>query len=426
MPEDNPKEPTLEAVLAAQNLQAAWLAVKANGGAPGVDKMDMEQSVRHLREHWARIREKLLAGTYVPGAVRAVKIPKANGGERELGIPNIVDRVIQQAIHQVLSPVWEPEFSDHSHGFRPRRSAHDAVKAARGYVKEGKTWVVDIDLKSFFDQVNHDKLMHQLRGRIGDKRMRALIGGYLRAPMQQPDGSKEKRSKGTPQGGPLSPLLANIYLDPLDKELEKRGVSFVRYADDIAIFASSERSAERIYQGVVAWIEKHLKLEVNRDKSGTGPTGKSSLLGFRIFEDGKVGVSPKSVERLKTKVRQLWEARQSLTSEQLRDQWQRYIRGWWNYFKLADWQREVTNLSGWIRRHMRKCFWLRWKTPRGRINAMKRLGVRGRALGQGYSSRGAWPMARHPAVQQALKNRVLKRYGFIIPWEVASASGVGR
>lgn len=426
MPEDNPKEPTLEAVLAVQNLQAAWLAVKANGGAPGVDKMDMEQSVRHLREHWARIREKLLAGTYVPGAVRAVKIPKANGGERELGIPNIVDRVIQQAIHQVLSPVWEPEFSDHSHGFRPRRSAHDAVKAARGYVKEGKTWVVDIDLKSFFDQVNHDKLMHQLRGRIGDKRMRALIGGYLRAPMQQPDGSKEKRSKGTPQGGPLSPLLANIYLDPLDKELEKRGVSFVRYADDIAIFASSERSAERIYQGVVAWIEKHLKLEVNRDKSGTGPTGKSSLLGFRIFEDGKVGVSPKSVERLKTKVRQLWEARQSLTSEQLRDQWQRYIRGWWNYFKLADWQREVTNLSGWIRRHMRKCFWLRWKTPRGRINAMKRLGVRGRALGQGYSSRGAWPMARHPAVQQALKNRVLKRYGFIIPWEVASASGVGR
>lgn len=426
MPEDNPKEPTLEAVLAAQNLQAAWLVVKANGGAPGVDKMDMEQSVRHLREHWARIREKLLAGTYVPGAVRAVKIPKANGGERELGIPNIVDRVIQQAIHQVLSPVWEPEFSDHSHGFRPRRSAHDAVKAARGYVKEGKTWVVDIDLKSFFDQVNHDKLMHQLRGRIGDKRMRALIGGYLRAPMQQPDGSKEKRSKGTPQGGPLSPLLANIYLDPLDKELEKRGVSFVRYADDIAIFASSERSAERIYQGVVAWIEKHLKLEVNRDKSGTGPTGKSSLLGFRIFEDGKVGVSPKSVERLKTKVRQLWEARQSLTSEQLRDQWQRYIRGWWNYFKLADWQREVTNLSGWIRRHMRKCFWLRWKTPRGRINAMKRLGVRGRALGQGYSSRGAWPMARHPAVQQALKNRVLKRYGFIIPWEVASASGVGR
>jgi RNA-directed DNA polymerase len=426
MPEDNPREATLEAVLAAANLQAAWLAVKANGGAPGVDKMDMEQSARHLREHWGSMREKLLAGTYVPGAVRAVKIPKANGGERQLGIPNITDRVIQQAIHQVLSPVWEPEFSDHSHGFRPGRSAHDAVRAAQAYVQEGKTWVVDIDLKNFFDQVDHDKLMHLLRGRIEDKRMRALIGAYLRAPMQQPDGRKEKRWKGTPQGGPLSPLLANIYLDPLDKELEKRGVNFVRYADDIAIFASSQRSAERIYEGVVAWIEKHLKLEVNREKSGVGPSGKSSLLGFRLFEDGRVGVSPKSVEKMKAKVRRLWEARQSLTSEQLRDQWQSYIRGWWNYFKLADWQREVTDLSGWIRRHIRKCYWLRWKTPRGRINALKRLGVRGRALGQGYSRRGAWPMARHPTLQQALKNRVLNRYGLSVPWEVASAPGVGR
>lgn len=329
MPEDNPREATLEAVLAAENLQAAWLAVKANGGAPGVDKMDMEQSARHLREHWGVIREKLLAGTYVPGAVRAVSIPKANGGERQLGIPNIVDRVIQQAIHQVLSPVWEPEFSDHSHGFRPGRSAHDAVRAAQAHVKEGKTWVVDIDLKSFFDQVDHDKLMHLLRSKVEDKRMRALIGAYLRAPMQYPDGHKEKRWKGTPQGGPLSPLLANIYLDPLDKELEKRGVAFVRYADDIAIFASSQRSAERIYEGVVAWIEKQLKVEVNRDKSGVGPSGGSSLLGFRLFEDGRVGVSPKSMEKMKAKVRQLWDARQSLTSEQLRDQWQRYIRGWW-------------------------------------------------------------------------------------------------
>lgn len=383
--------------------------------------MDIERSARHLREHGEIIRQKLLAGTYVPGAVRAVKIPKANGGERQLGIPNITDRVIQQAIHQVLSPVWETEFSDHSYGFRPRRSAHDAVKAASGYVKEGKTWVVDIDLKNFFDQVDHDKLMHLLRGKIEDKRMRALIGAYLRAPMQHPDGSKSKRWKGTPQGGPLSPLLANIYLDPLDKELEKRGVSFVRYADDIAIFASSQRSAERIYEGIAEWIEKHLKVEVNRDKSGVGPTGNSSLLGFRIYEDGKVGVSPKAIEKLKAKVRNLWDARQSLTSEQLRDQWQRYIRGWWNYFSLAERRWEVTDLSGWIRRHMRKCFWLRWKTPRGRINALRRLGVKGRSLGNGYSRRGAWPMARHFVMNQALKNKVLTRYGFIIPWEVAPA-----
>ncbi len=310
------------------------------------------------------------------------------------------------------------------------------MKAASAYVKEGKTWVVDIDLKKWpacfervrqavsatlwlFDQVDHDKLMHLLRSNVEDKSLRALIGAYLRAPMQNADGSKVKRSKGTPQGGPISPLLANIYLHPLDKELEKRGVSFVRYADDIAIYASSQRSAERIYESVVEWIEKHLKLEVNRDKSGVGPSGGSSLLGFRVHEDGRVGVSPKAVEKLKERVRQMWNARQRLTSEQLRDQWQRHIRGWWNYFRLADWQREVTDLSGWIRRHMRKCFWLRWKTPKGRINAMKRLGVRGRALGQGYSGRGAWPMALHPTVQQALSNAKLTKYGFIIPWQAA-------
>ncbi len=426
MPEDETREAALETVLAVGNLRAAWLAVKANDGAPGVDRMDMEQSARHLREHGETIRAKLLTGDYKPGAVRAVKIPKANGGERQLGIPNIVDRMIQQAIHQVLSPLWEADFSDHSYGFRPGRSAHDAVKAAAEHVRAGKTWVVDIDLKNFFDQVDHDKLMHLLRGRVGDKRLRALIGAYLRAPMQESDGRKVKRWKGTPQGGPLSPLLANIYLDPLDKELEKRGVSFVRYADDIAIFAGSERSAERIYESVVAWIEKNLKLEVNRDKSGVGPSGESSLLGFRLFEDGRVGVSPKAVEKLKDRVRQMWDAGRSLTSEQLRDQWQRYIRGWWNYFRLADWRREVTDLSGWIRRHMRKCFWLRWKTPRGRINRLKRLGIKGRSLGQGYSGRGAWPMARHPVLQQALNNRTLARYGFIIPWQVATAPGAPR
>jgi RNA-directed DNA polymerase len=426
MPEDKPRNATLETVLAEENMRAAWLVVKTNDGAPGVDKMDMEQSARHLREHWENIRTRLLEGVYKPGAVRAVKIPKANGGERQLGIPNITDRLIQQAIHQVLSPVWEPDFSENSHGFRPNRSAHDAVRAAAGYVKEGKTWVVDIDLKNFFDQVDHDKLMHRLRSKIEDKKLRALIGAYLRAPMQEADGKKTKRWKGTPQGGPLSPLLANIYLDPLDKELEKRGLSFVRYADDIAIFASSQRSAERIYEGAVAWIEKHLKLEVNREKSGVGSSGTGNLLGFRIFENGSLGVSPKAINKLKERVRQMWDARQSLTSEQLRDQWQRYIRGWWNYFQLADWQREVTNLSGWIRRHIRKCFWIRWKTPRGRINALKRLGVKGRALGLGYTGRGAWATARTPAVQQALSNKTLTNHGFIIPWQVATTTGATR
>jgi group II intron reverse transcriptase/maturase len=280
---------------------------------------------------------------------------------------------------------------------------------------------VDIDLKSFFDRVNHDRLMHQVAGKVRDKRLLRLIGDYLRAPMQHADGSQEERRQGTPQGGPLSPLLANIYLHPLDKELEKRGLSFVRYADDIAIFASSKRAAERIMESVVKWIEKELKVEVNGEKSGSGPSEGSALLGFRLYGDGRIGVSPKAIEKLKNKVRELWEARQNRTSEQLRDQWQQYIRGWWNYFALAEWRREVEDLSGWIRRHMRKCFWLRWKTPVGRLKALRRLGVRGRALGNAYCSNGGWVMAIHPTLQQALKNKVLARYGFIIPWVFAGA-----
>lgn len=421
MPEETTKEPTLERVLGKDNLHAAWLAVKANSGAPGVDGMDIGTTAVHLRQHWEKIEAKLHSGDYQPGAVRAVDIPKSNGGTRTLGIPNVLDRMIQQAIHLVMSPVWEPDFSEHSHGFRPGRSAHDAVREAQAFIQAGKTWVVDIDLKSFFDQVNHDKLMGLVARKVKDKKLLRLIGDYLRAPLRQPDGSQQKRHQGTPQGGPLSPLLANIYLDPLDKELEQRGLAFVRYADDIAIFASSQRSAQRIYENVVEWIEKHLKVEVNREKSGSGPCDRSSLLGFRLQSDGSIGIAPKAITKLKGKVRELWDARQSLTSEQLRDQWTAYIRGWWNYFQLADWRREVQDLSGWIRRHMRKCFWLRWKTPRGRLNALKRLGVKGRGLGNAWCAKGAWSMARHVVLQQSLKNKTLEKYGFIIPWNFAAA-----
>ena len=412
---------TMERVLQEENLRAAWVAVRRNDGAPGVDGRDITDSREYIRQHWPELATKLQNGCYTPGAVRSVNIPKASGGTRTLGIPNVLDRVIQQAIHQQLSPVWEPEFSDHSYGFRPNRSAHDAVRAGQRYVSAGKHWVVDLDLKSFFDRVNHDLLMHLVARKIRDKRLLGLIGDYLRAPMQTTEGRQPKRQQGTPQGGPLSPLLANIYLDPLDKELEKRGLSFVRYADDIAIFVSSQRSAERVLASVIAWIEKHLKVEVNRDKSGSGPSDRSSLLGFRLYADQRLGVAPKAIQQFKQKVRELWEARQNRTSKQLRDQWLRYSHGWWNYFQLADWRREVTNLSGWIRRHIRKCFWLRWRTPLGRINALRRLGVSGRALGLGYCRRGAWAMATHARVQQALNNHTLTRYGFILPWSFAAA-----
>lgn len=418
---ENTEAVTIESVLQAENLKAAWRTVATNRGAAGVDGMDVKQTREHLRVHWNGIAGKLTAGQYRPAAIRAVEIPKPQGGTRQLGIPNVQDRVILQAIHQKLSPLWEAVFSEHSFGFRPGRSAHEAIRAAQGHIQGGKTWAVDIDLKSFFDEVNHDRLMRLVGEKVRDKPLLRLIGSYLRAPMQAADGSKEKRQKGTPQGGPLSPLLANIYLDALDRELEKRGLSFIRYADDIAIFCSSERAAARVLESVVKWIEKHLKVPVNREKSRSGPTDESSLLGFRLYKDGRIGVSPKSVAKLKGKVRELWEARQSLTSKQLRDQWQRYILGWWNYFKLADRLWEVRDITGWIRRHMRKCFWLRWKTPRGRINALKRLGVNRRAQGIGYTGLGAWRVARLWAMNQALSNKTLKRYGFIIPWDSVEA-----
>ena len=280
---------------------------------------------------------------------------------------------------------------------------------------------MDLDLKSFFDQVDHDILMRRVAQQVRDKTLLKLIGSYLCAPTQGHEGTRTPRSKGVPQGGPLSPLLANIYLDPLDKELEKRGVAFVRSADDIAIYAGSERAARRILESLIGWLRRELKLEVNPEKSGVGPTDQSALLGFRLYGDGRLGVAPRTVQRFKERVREMWEARQSKRSEQLRDQWRRYSRGWWNYFAIIDWRREVEDLSGWVRRHIRKCFWLRWHNPAGRRNALHKLGVRGRALGMASSSLGAWRMAAHVVVQQALKTRVLRRYGLDVPWALAAA-----
>jgi RNA-directed DNA polymerase len=410
---------TMETVLARANMQAAWAAVKANAGAAGVDGQGIAESEEHLSTHWPLVRAKLLRGDYQPAAVRAVDIAKPGGGTRRLGIPTVQDRLIQQALHRVLSAAFDQEMSAHSWGFRPGRSAHDAVTAARGYVAEGKEWVVDIDLASFFDQVNHDRLMHLLGERIGDQRILTLIGRYLRAPMDVGDGRHVRRSRGTPQGGPLSPLLANLYLDTLDRELARRGLSFVRYADDIAVFVASERAAERVLGRLTRWLHQHLDLEVNATKSGAHRTEETALLGFRIHPGGHASPAPKAIERLKDRVRTLWDARQSLTTAQLRDQWQSYINGWWNYYRYANWRCEVHALSGWIRRHMRNCFWLRWHNRHGRRKALERLGVRGRALGVAGCRRGAWPMARHVVVHQALKTVTLNRCGLTLPWTLA-------
>lgn len=417
--EENGKPIELEAMLQRDNLLQAWKAVRRNKGAAGVDGMTIEQTWQHLKQHWPAIKDKLLAGSYRPAAVRCVTIPKPNGGSRTLGIPTVQDRLIQQAMQQVLSAALDGTMSDHSYGFRPGRSAHDAIEAARGYVAAGKSWVVDIDLKSFFDQVNHDRLMAMLARHVRDKRVLKLVGRYLRAPMRQPDGTQTARACGTPQGGPLSPLLANIYLDPLDKELQRRGIDFVRYADDIALFAGSERAAQRMLESIKQWLRRELGLEINDDKSGSGPSDKSQLLGFRLRLDGAVDISPKSIDKLKAKVRQLLDVRQSVAAEELRERWIAYMDGWWNYFRIADRPRALKGVAGWIRRHLRKFFWLRWHDRHGRRNALRRLGVPPRQLGISSTPVGAWRVARSPILQSALSNSKLARFGFYLPWEFA-------
>ena len=413
-------EDLMERVVTQENATAAWLAVKRNGGAPGIDGMTTTQLGDHVRKHWEAIRIKLLAGTYVPSPVRRVEIPKPNGGVRLLGIPTVLDRWIQQMLLQELQAIFDPTFSAHSFGFRPGKSAHDAVRAAQSYVQSGKNWVVDMDITKFFDRVNHDILMNGIGQKVRDKRVLGLIGRYLRAGVMV-EGVVQESEEGTPQGGPLSPLLANIYLDALDRELEERGLAFSRYADDCNIYVGSQRSAERVLGSLTQWIAKHLRLEVNASKSGTGRPWERKFLGFRINPQGKIEAAPPSVERFKMKVRELWRSCQSQTSEELRDNWRAYVRGWWGYFRLAEERRNIFGLEGWIRRHIRSCFWQRWDNWRGRLRKLRHLGLRGRMLKVAHSSKGAWRIAASPSLQTALSNAVLRRHGFWMPSDLAAA-----
>jgi RNA-directed DNA polymerase len=411
-------ESLMEQVVTDENCARALAAVKRNKGAAGIDRMTTRELENHLQAHWAKIRAKLLAGTYVPSPVRKVEIPKPNGGTRTLGIPTVQDRFIQQLLLQVMTPIFDPAFSEHSYGFRPGRKAQDAVEAAQKYAQEGKGWVVDIDITKFFDHVNHDILMGRIGTTIRDKRVLHLIGKCLRRGAMV-DGLVEASVEGTPQGGPLSPLLANIYLDALDKELERRGHSYCRYADDCNIYVSSQAAAERTLASIEDWIEKHLRLKVNTAKSGAGRIEERKFLGFRLDRERRIGVAPESVGRFKTKVKEMWRANQSRTSNQLRDDWQRYARGWWGYFQLAEARGPIFQLEGWIRRHIRKCFWLRWHSATGRERELRRLGLQGRRLKVAFSSRGAWRLAANASVQSALSNATLSRFGFLMPSDLA-------
>jgi len=343
----------MEYVLASANLHSAWRRVKANAGAPGIDGMTVEAFPAFAREAWPRIRSALASGTYHPASVRRVFIPKPDGSQRPLGVPTVLDRVIQQALAQVLTPLFEGDFSDHSYGFRKGRNAHQAVREMEACWQEGRRYAVDCDLKSFFDTVSHDRLMGQLREKIRDPLVLRLIRRYLTAGVVLPDGTREATPQGVPQGGPLSPLLANITLDPLDKELERRGHRFARYADDFLVMVKSAAAAERVMASLTRFVEGALHLVVNRAKSKAAPLRQCTFLGFQIGARGRVVWTAKAHARFKQRVREITRRNRGHRVQDVIDELRRYVNGWLNYFGLSHTYNQVVELAEWVRRRVR-------------------------------------------------------------------------
>lgn len=404
----------LEAMLRRENLVAAWNRVKSNQGAAGVDDRSIDETWKWLRSGgWAATRKHLQSGTYVPQPVRSAEIPKQSGGMRELGIPTVLDRLIQQAMLQVLGPVFDPQFSEFSYGFRPKRSAHQALRQAKRYVKEGRSWVVDLDLENFFDRVNHDKLMGRVARRVQDSRMLRLIRAYLNAGIMR-DGVKVRREDGTPQGGPLSPLLANIMLDDLDRFLEKRGHRFCRYADDCNVYVRSRRAGERVKQAMTRFLTSELSLRVNEAKSAVDRPVKRKFLGYSFHTGSKLRVSPRSIKRLKQKVRALTRRNWSIALHERVRRLSQFLRGWMNYFALAETPGVLRDLDAWVRRRVRLCIWKTWHRVRTRIRMLRSFGVSEDAVWQTASCRrGPWYIAGGSVLADALSHRWLAEQGLI-------------
>ena len=405
----------IEAVVERENMARAYRRVVANRGAPGLDAMTVEHLLPYLKEHWSRIKEDLLAGRYIPSPVRAVVIPKPGGGTRQLGIPTVVDRLIQQALHQVLGSIFDPSFSESSYGFRPGRSAHQAVLAARAHVASGRRWVVDLDLEQFFDRVNHDVLMARLARRIEDKRVLRLIRRYLQAGVMI-GGIVSAQTAGTPQGGPLSPLLSNILLDDLDKELERRGHRFCRYADDCNIYVRSKRAAERVMASITWFLEGKLRLRVNADKSAVARPWKRKFLGYSMtmHKQPRLKVAPASVRRFKSKLKALFRRGRGQSLVGLIEALTPVLRGWMAYFRLSEVKGLFEALDGWIRRRLRCVLWRQWKHPAIRFKHLMQRGLsQERARRSAYNGRGPWWNAGASHMNAAFRAGYFAQHGLV-------------
>src|SRR2546426_2940482 len=385
----------MEEVCERENLKEALRQVKSNKGSAGVDGITVNQLTDYLKQHWPVIREQLLSGTYEPKPVRRVEIPKPDGGVRKLGIPTVLDRLIQQAVMQVLQRQWDSTFSDHSYGFRPGRSAHQAVAQAQQYISAGYGWVIDLDLEKFFDRVNHDKLMGQIAKRVEDKRLLKIIRTFLNAGVME-NGLVSPSVEGTPQGGPLSPLLSNLVLDELDRELERRGHRYVRYADDSNIYVRSERAGQRAMESITRFITQKLKLKVNEAKSAVARPQERKFLGFSFAAgpDIKRTIAPKSLDRFKQRIRDITRRAKGVSIKTTMEELAPYMRGWRNYFGFCETPEVLIALTRWVRLRLRAALWRQWKTPRRRRAALIALRVSGELRNMAGSGRGPWHLAR--------------------------------
>jgi RNA-directed DNA polymerase len=406
-------EPLMEEVIERENLREALRRVKANKGSPGVDGMRVDELAGYLKEHWPAIRAQLLSGTYKPQPVKRVEIAKPGGGIRQLGIPTVLDRFIQQAVMQVLQRRWDPMFSQHSYGFRPKRSAHQAVAQAQQYIGEGYRWVVDIDLEKFFDRVNHDKLMGEVAKRITNKRVLKLIRAYLNAGVME-NGLASAMEEGTPQGGPLSPLLSNIVLDELDRELERRGHRFVRYADDCNLYVRSQRAGLRVMGSLVNFITVRLKLRVNSEKSAVGRPWERKFLGFSFTSnrEPRRRIAQAAVKRFKERVRELTRRTRGVSLEEMVKELTIYLRGWREYFGFCQTSSVLQSFDEWVGHRLRATAWKQWKQGRRRFAELRKRGVgKDLAAQTAGSARGPWRLANSPALNMALPDAYFSSLG---------------